>query len=138
MLAPNQSSGKSYFLSKLLSDVVFAESGLAGTNLKWERRRTQLAVAGYALVGLVTAGALAAWSVSYANNRRYIADVAQRVELVRQLVQTTPNRYAPDLLPIVPALEATRGLASPGAFDAVPWSLEIGRASCRERVYSSV
>ena len=126
MLAPNQSSGKSYFLSKLLSDVVFAESGLAGTNLKWERSRTQLAVAGYALVGLVTAGALAAWSVSYANNRRYIADVAQRVELVRQLVQTTPNRYAPDLLPVVPALEATRRLASPGAFDAVPWSLGYG------------
>lgn len=126
MLAPNQSSGKSYFLSRLLSDVVFAESGLAGTNLKWERRRTQLAVAGYALVGLVTVGAITAWGISYANNRRYVADVAQRVEAVQQLVQTTPNRYAPDLLPIVPALEATRLLASPDAFDAVPWSLGYG------------
>ena len=130
VLAPNQSSGKSYFLSRLMSEVVFAESGLAGTNLKWERRRTQLAVAGYALVGLVTASAIAAWSVSYVNNRRYVADVAQRTEAVRQLVQTTPNRYAPDLLPIVPALEATRRLASPdagaGDGEAVPWSLGYG------------
>ena len=129
VLAPNQASGKSYFLSRLLSDVVFAESGLAGTNLKWERRRTQLAVAGYALVGVVTASALAAWGVSYANNRHYVADVAQRVELVRQLVQTTPNRYTPDLLPIVPALEATRQLASAGDAgegEAVPWSLGYG------------
>ena len=129
LLAPNQSSGKSYFLARLLSDVVFAESGLAGTNLKWERRRTQLAVAGYALVGVVTAGAIGAWGVSYANNRRYVADVGQRVELVRQLVQTTPNRYAPDLLPIMPALEATRQLASPaslGEGEVVPWSLGYG------------
>jgi len=131
VLEPNQSSGKSYFLSKLLSDVVFAESGLAGTNLKWERRRTQLAVAGYALVALVTVGAVTAWGVSYANNRRYVADVAQRVDKVQQLVQTTPNRYAPDLLPIVPALEATRQLASAGTGDnntrgSVPWSLGYG------------
>ena len=126
MLAPNQSSGKSYFLSRLLSEVVFAESGLAGTNLKWERRRTQLAVAGYALVGIVTAGALTAWGISYANNRRYVADVAQRVEAVKQLVQTTPNRNSPDLLPIVPALEATRQLASAGTGGSVPWSYSYG------------
>ena len=126
VLAPNQSSGKSYFLSKLLSDVVFAESGLAGTNLKWERRRTHLAVAGYALIGLVTAGAITAWGISFAANRRYVADVAQRVEELRKLVLTTPNRYAPDLLPIVPALEATRLLAIPGAGEAVPWSLGYG------------
>ena len=114
MLAPNQSSGKSYFLSKLLSEVVFTESGLAGTNLKWERRRTQLALAGYAAVGLVSVGAISAWSISYANNRSYVADVGARVDAVRKLVLTTPNRNSPDLLPIVPALEATRRLASPG------------------------
>lgn len=126
VLAPNQSSGKSFFLASLLSDVVFAESGLAGTNFKWERRRSQLSVAGYALVALVTGASLTAWGVSYANNRRYVADVAQRVDAVRQLVQTTPNRNSPDLLPVVPALEATRLLASPGSGDAVPWSLGFG------------
>lgn len=126
VLAPNQSSGKSYFLAKLLSDVVFAESGLAGTNLRWERRRRQFAIAGYAFVGVVSIAAISAWGTSYSNNRRYVADVAQRVDVVQRLVQTTPNRYAPDLLPIVPALEATRQLANPGVDQAVPWSLGYG------------
>ncbi len=126
MLAPNRSSGKSYFLSRLLSGVVFAESGLAGTNLKWERRRTQLAIAGYAAAALLSAGAITVWSISYANNRRYVADVGARVDAVRKLVQTTPNRNSPDLLPIVPALEETRRLATPGIDGAVPASLGYG------------
>jgi type VI secretion system protein ImpL len=124
VIAPNQASGKSYFLTRLLGEVVFAESGLAGTNLKWERRRTVLAVAAYASIGLVTAGALAAWTTSWLNNRRYVDDVAQRVEKVRQLVQSTPNRASPDLVPIVPALEATRGLAGDGS--DVPAKLGFG------------
>ena len=111
VLAPNQASGKSYFLSRLLGEVVFAESGLAGTDFKWERRRKVLALSAYALIALLTVGALTAWSVSYINNRRYVDDVARRVDKVRQLVQTTPNRASPDLLPVLPALDATRSLA---------------------------
>ena len=127
IVAPNQSSGKSYFLNRLLGEVVFAESGIAGTNLKWERRRTALALAGYAAVGLLTVGTVVAWSTSYINNRRYITDVAERVEEVRKLVQATPNRASPELQPIVPALDATRTLATAGRnSDEVPWSLGFG------------
>ena len=124
IIAPNQASGRSYFLSRLLGEVVFAESGLANTDLKWERRRTGLVLGGYALIGLLTAGMIIAWLLSYANNRRYVDEVAQRVQQVRQLVQTTPNRASPDLLPIVPALEATRSLA--GTDQSVPWRLGFG------------
>ena len=124
VIAPNQASGKSYFLTRLLGEVVFAESGLAGTNLRWERRRRLLAVGSYAAVGALTVGALTAWTVSYLNNRRYIDDVAQRVDRVRQLVQSTPNRASPDILPVAPALAATRSLA--GAGEPVPWSLGFG------------
>jgi type VI secretion system protein ImpL len=126
LFAPNQSTGKSYFLSKLLTGVVFAESGLAGTNLKWERRRTQLALAGYAVVAVASVAAISTWAVSYVNNKAYVADVATRVDAVRKLVQTTPNRNSPDLLPIVPALEATRLLASPDANGDVPRALGYG------------
>ena len=126
LVEPNQASGKSYFLTRLLGDVVFAESGLAGTNRTWERRRTQAMVAGYALVAVIAIGAVTAWSTSYANNRRYVADVAGRVEAVRQLLNTTPNRNSPDLLPVVPALEATRQLATPSLEGEVPHSLGYG------------
>jgi len=121
VIAPNQASGKSYFLTRLLGEVVFAESGLAGTNLKWMRQRQALAIAAYAAIGVVTVGAVAAWTVSYAQNRRYVDEVARRADEVRKLVQSTPNRASPDLRPIVPALAATRSLA--GAGGDVPWSL---------------
>ncbi len=126
VIAPNQSSGKSYFLTRLLGEVVFAESGLAGTNLKWERRRSHLAIAGYAALALVTVGTLTAWGVSYTNNQRYVADVAARVDKVRALIVATPNRHAPELQPIVPALQATRQLADPNADQAVPRALGYG------------
>ena len=126
LLPPNQSSGKSYFLSRLLSDVVVAESGVAGTNLRWERRRNRLAVAGYAAVALIGAGLIAAWSLSFTNNRRYVADVGARVDAVRQLVQATPNRNSPDLLPILPVLDATQQLASPNSDGEVPRTLGWG------------
>src|SRR5207249_4953125 len=123
-IAPNQASGKSYFLTRLLGEVVFAESGIAGTNLTWERRRRLLSIGAYAAVCLVSVVAIGAWTVSYLNNRRYVDDVARRVDQVRQLVQSTPNRASPDLLPIVSALAATRSLAGHG--DAVPWTLGFG------------
>ena len=38
MLAPQKSSGRSYFLTALLREVVFPEQRLAGANVKLERR----------------------------------------------------------------------------------------------------
>jgi len=123
VIAPNQSSGKSYFLSRLLGEVVFAESGLAGTDPKLERRRAMLVAGCYAALGVLALGAIGVWTLSYLNNRRYVDDVAQRTEHVRQAVQATPNRASADVLPIVPALQATRGLAGEGP---VPWTLGFG------------
>jgi len=124
VIAPNLASGKSYFLSRLMGEVVIAENGLAGTNLKWEQRRKWLAIGGYAAVGLVTVGAVSAWTLSYLHNRSYLDDVAARVDRVRMLVQETPNRATPDLLPLVPALAATRSLA--GREETVPWTHGFG------------
>ncbi|MBI5255431.1 MAG: type VI secretion system membrane subunit TssM [Burkholderiales bacterium] len=129
VLAPQQASGRSYFLSRLLTDVVFAENGLAGTNLSWERKRSAVVIAGYAAIGLLAVGTVAAWFVSYGNNKRYVEAVAARVDAVRRLVQETPNRASSTLVPIVGALEATRGLASAGGAGVdgdVPWSFGFG------------
>jgi type VI secretion system protein ImpL len=110
-IAPNQASGRSFFLSRLLGEVVFAEHGLAGSNLKWVRRRRLMTAAASVSLAVLTVAIVSAWGVSYVNNRRYIEDVARQVQQVHQLVQATPNRASPDLLPIVPALDATRELA---------------------------
>ncbi|MBI3155720.1 MAG: type VI secretion system membrane subunit TssM [Burkholderiales bacterium] len=134
-----QASGRSYFLQRLLTEVVFAEHGLAGTDRRWERRRGLAIAGGYALLGLAALGLLVAWTVSWRGNRAYVDAVASRVEEVRALVQATPNRSSADLLAILPALEATRALAAAGLAgvpgttadagvnaDRAPWSLRFG------------
>lgn len=132
VLPAQQGTGRSFFLQRLLTDVVFAEQGLAGTDRGWERRRSFGAIASYAVLGLLTVGALGAWALSWKNNSGYIGTVAQRVESVRRQVQETPNRATPDLLPLLPALEATRSLAAAGESGAreasagVPWSFGFG------------
>lgn len=133
ILPPQKSSGRSFFLQRLLTEVVFAEHGLAGTDRRWERQRSALAIAGYAAVALVSLGLLGAWTMSWRNNAGYVDAVAQRVDLVRRQVQETPNRTTADLLPVLPALEATRRLASDagpvaglGEGGSVPWSLGFG------------
>ena len=65
LLAAQRPSGQSYFLTRLLREVVFPEAGLAGTNLLAERRR-QWIQAG-TIVGAVAALGIAsvAWSISY-------------------------------------------------------------------------
>lgn len=127
ILPPQQASGRSFFLQRLLSEVIFPESGLAGTDRRWERRRGAAVIAGYAALAVVGAGTVAAWAISWKNNSSYVAAVADRVEKVRRQVQETPNRSTSDLRPVLPALEATRSLAVAGdAAGKVPWSLGFG------------
>ena len=122
----HEGSGRSFFLSRLLSDVVFAESGMAGTDLRWERRRGWLAAASYAALALLSLGALLAWGLSYLNNRAYVAKVGGAADTVHALLQATPNRASSDLLALLPALESTRDLARAAIGDSVPVSLGFG------------
>ena len=122
----HQAGGKSYFLARLLQEVIFGEANLAGTNLGWERRRSSLALAGYALIALVVAAALAAWTVSYLNNRAYVRDVAARVETVRQALQaSSPEHPTSDIRALLPTLAATQALSA-GDRNAVPLSMGFG------------
>ncbi len=84
--------GRSYFLNRLFRDVIFKESGLAGTNFKLERKRLWLGRAGYAAVGLLTVGLSMAWFGSYASNSGYVDDVEQQ----RAALQQTLDRIDPD------------------------------------------
>ena len=126
VLPPNKASGKSFFLERLLNEVVFAESELGSTDLKWEQRRGWMALGGYAAIGLISAGLLLAWGVSYFNNRTYVNEVSAREQAVRALLQTTPNRASADILVLMPALKATRDLAVGDSHGDAPMSLGFG------------
>lgn len=50
VLPPNAVSGRSYFITALLRELMFKEAGLAGTDHRFERRRRQLRL----LAGITT------------------------------------------------------------------------------------
>ena len=98
ILPPNQNSGKSFFLTRLLNEVVFPEAELVGANLAVERRRRWLAIACYAAIGVVSAAFLLAWLTSYSNNRRDLTAAAAAAAETRKIVDATPLALSGDLV----------------------------------------
>jgi type VI secretion system protein ImpL len=128
LLPPQRSSGRSYFLQRLLHDVVFAEAALTGSDPRWEKRRLMIRYGAAAAAAVVAVGLTAAWAISYARNRAYVADVAQRIAPVTKLVETVGVEADSGIVPVLPVLDAVRELARTSALEAgsVPWSMGFG------------
>jgi type VI secretion system protein ImpL len=109
VLAPRKSSGRSYFLTALLREVVFPEQRLAGADVKIERRRHTLRIAGATVMGLAAVGLLAAWGYSTARNLGYLQSVDARVEPARQTLAALPPRVQ-DMAQVAPLLQGLRDI----------------------------
>lgn len=125
-LARFSGKGRSYFLQRLFRDVVFRESGLAGTNFRVAQRRLWLSRAAYAAVAIVTIGLGAAWFNSYASNAHYVTNIKQQLdELQRESKQIKPEQRS--LTAVLPLLDRARAI--PGAVGEPPapgWSHRLG------------
>lgn len=117
--------GKSYFLTRLLREVVFAEAGLSGTQLRWERRRGLIALTAYAALAVLLGATLLAWGSSYRNNQRYLAQVEASLSAAEQLIRAN-DRPTSDPLPLLPRLQAAQTLSRATPDGQVPWSLGFG------------
>src|SRR5262249_50281625 len=74
LLASQHPSGRSYFLTRLLREIVFPEAGLAGLDLRLERRRRWLRHAAIGLAAAMLVLTTAAWWISYRHNGDYLAE----------------------------------------------------------------
>ena len=128
MLPPQAASGRSYFLTRLLKDVIFAEQGLAGTNLKLERQRALLKWGAYALIAGLAIGLTLAWFISYRNNSAYVAAVDDKVAQVKKQVEALPTGTTTDVVSLLPVLQSVQELsaASGVAGGHEPWSMGFG------------
>ncbi|OED39509.1 hypothetical protein AB833_15180 [Chromatiales bacterium (ex Bugula neritina AB1)] len=88
--APGMGAGKSFFVSRLLSDVVFGEAGLAGTNLSGEKRAKRLQWVTVGMIALLTAGVLSSWGLSYFQNKSMMAGIENTAETLEQQVSRLP------------------------------------------------
>jgi type VI secretion system protein ImpL len=111
-LALRPVAGRSYFLKRLLRDVIFQEAMLAGASLKQRRQRLLLRISGFAGIGLVFALLLGGLVLSRANNATAITASADGLAAYSNTAQPLPlNPLAsPDLLAILPLLDQARSL----------------------------
>ncbi|MGE0801680.1 MAG: type VI secretion system membrane subunit TssM, partial [Lautropia sp.] len=110
LLPSAQPSGKSFFLTRLLHDVVFPEAPIAGTNLKYERRLARLkwaAVAGTTALALV---AFASWTTSFLNNRDYVRTVDARAAELKQIMDK--SGVPQDIRSLLPLYRTLANLAA--------------------------
>ena len=128
LLAPQRPSGRSYFLTRLLREIVFTEAGLAGIDLRWERRRQwlRLAAMGGAVALLILATAV--WWASDVHNRAYLAHVAARLRAVEKEVAAFRPGDQSSLSQLLPVLNSVRSLSEARAIPdgSVPWSWRFG------------
>ncbi|MBK5436906.1 type VI secretion system membrane subunit TssM [Pseudomonas sp. TH32] len=112
VLAPNVASGRSYFITRLLREVIFKEAGLAGVNHQEERRRRLRARGGRIVAGAAFVLLLLGMTISYNRNLQLIADSATAATNVAQLAKELPADG--DVLVTLPLLNAARAL--PGGY----------------------
>jgi type VI secretion system protein ImpL len=125
VLSP-QGAGRSYFLTRLLQEVIFAEAEVAGRDARLERRRQRLQWAAMACAGAVIVVAALAWTWTYGKNREYLADVRTRLDAVKPPVASIPPGGAGDLASVLPVLTSVSELPRTDAVAAgVPWSMRL-------------
>ncbi|MCW8128139.1 type VI secretion system membrane subunit TssM [Microbulbifer halophilus] len=87
-----QGAGKSYFLHRLLKDVIFPEAELVGVNRKIETATVWARRGVYAASAAIFIGALILWTGSIAQNRIFMGEVEDRVAEYRENRAALGNR----------------------------------------------
>ncbi|MTJ83156.1 MAG: type VI secretion system membrane subunit TssM [Telmatospirillum sp.] len=108
----NNREGRSYFLTRLFKDVIFAEAAVGSLNPAVEIRRRRLRIATYTAAALVLAVLAYAWTAGYRANQRLVSQIDVELDAYRKAVADIPARnVADDDLPrLVPALDTLRAL----------------------------
>ena len=112
LLPPNAVSGRSYFITALLRELIFKEAGLAGLDPRFEAHRRRLRWAAAGAAALLAALLAAALATSYVRNKRTVEEVDARTDALARQVAATPA--GGDVLAVLPMLNAARTL--PGGY----------------------
>jgi type VI secretion system protein ImpL len=123
--------GRAYFIQRLLKEILFKESGLAGVNRGMEVRQALLNGAVYIGVLVLLVAGLIAFSISYQRNRSYLADVARATEVLKSVPAADPAKPLTSSLDRLDALSDINKVANEHT-GSVPvsmrWGLYQGRS----------
>lgn len=108
--------GQSYFIHDLLSQVVFRESVLAGSDRHWERRHQWLHRIVYLAAAISFLACCAFWYVSYQHNQRYLQQVAQRLPALHQQARQLSDGRSANISELLPFLNSLIALPKSADF----------------------
>lgn len=120
--------GQSYFIRALMSDFIFQESELAGSDRSWEHRNRLLHWTGYASLGLALILATLLWVTSYYKNQQYLQQVEARLLPVDHQAQKLIGNNRGGILDLLPFLNSLVALPQSSSFrlDEPPFSMRGG------------
>ncbi|TWB56719.1 type VI secretion system membrane subunit TssM [Nitrospirillum viridazoti] len=108
----NNRQGRSYFLTRLFNEVIFAEAAVVSLNPKVEQRRRRLRIATYASAAVILAVLAYAWSTGYQENKRQVALIDDGLQAYDKAATGIPSQGVTDadLVRVVKPLNILRNL----------------------------
>ena len=105
-------SARSYFITRLLREVVFPEAGVVGVDETAERRSVWVRRGVFAGLALLVLAVCGLWTASYFDNERLIAAVAAETDTYRKEVTPFAAAKVADakLWEVLPLLNRLRGM----------------------------
>ncbi len=107
-------SGKSFFLTRLVREVIFPESGLAGSDQGLERRERRARMIAYAAIASTGIALASLWTVNYFGNRNLVALAQDKAAAAKVELEKLGAPRPGDESQLVRALNALRDL--PGGY----------------------
>ncbi len=139
-IGTGRGTGRSYFLTRLFTGVMFPEAGLVSADDRVERRVRWTRRGAYAAALAAVAAMGTVWTMSYLNNRAMAAEVSDGLRAYRETAEAIPPSPVADsdVTLVVPALNTLRDLpagpasADEGVPDGHGWGLYQGRVLADE------
>ena len=105
-LPANQASGRSFFVTRLLREVVFQEAGLAGLNRRREAQRRFIQIGIVSLFALFLAAVTIARTSSFLGNQAFVQHFDDNIRRAEKMALALPE--SPTLMAILPLLDTIR------------------------------
>lgn len=136
-VATPRNQGRSYFLTRLLREVVFREAGLVGANRRFEKQLRLLQIGGYVAVFGLSVLVIIAWAAGFARNRGYLGALENHiVEYQTAARALKPQASLENTLPALNAAHAIAGTYAQDGDHSV-WTLGMGLIHAHELAAAS-
>ncbi|MFA7554825.1 MAG: type VI secretion system membrane subunit TssM [Spongiibacteraceae bacterium] len=122
---PQSGSGKSFFLSRLMNNIIFAEAELVGTNRKIESLLSWGRRLGFATLALVFMSSIIVWAGTVTQNKIFMNQVSAAIDQYQQASSTT-RAHGRNIVPTLSVLNPLRHASIIYDQNQSPWLSGLG------------